>query len=306
MGHDKLKWSPLVIVFAVSTLANVDVPESFDVRGIDRFPRSWIVLFEAAEESRPHEFIVGPVDKMGQEVRFERAIRVEGEKIRVTYQIPPGFQLAEVLEHYEKQMRRTADKVLFRCHGPACGRSSIWANDVFGIRLMTAPNRNQYYLAATFTADEQQSLVAVYLVERGNKRIYVHVEQIVTGARFDFDGNRNFAERLAKRGFVRIDGIVPNGQGALDENQLEQLDVLAESLTSFAGQQVYVVCHLYGSMKVDKLLERSEECAELAAERIAEVSGVTTIPFGTGPMAPTEESTDSRLELVLPSRLRSE
>ena len=290
----------------MSTLANVDVPESFDVRGVDRFPRSWIVLFEAAEESRPHEFIVGPVDKMGQEVRFEHAIRVEGEKIRVTYQIPPGFQLAEVLEHYEKQMRRTADKVLFRCHGPACGRSSIWANDVFGIRLMTAPNRNQYYLAATFTADGQQSLVAVYLVERGNKRIYVHVEQIVTGARFDFDGNRNFAERLAKRGFVRIDGIVPNGQGALDENQLEQLDVLAKSLTSFAGQQVYVVCHLYGSMKVDKLLERSEECAELAAERIAEVSGVTTIPFGTGPMAPTEESTDSRLELVLPSRLRSE
>jgi len=290
----------------VSTLANVDVPESFDVRGVDRFPRSWIVLFEAAEESRPHEFIVGPVDKMGQEVRFEHAIRVEGEKIRVTYQIPPGFQLTEVLEHYEKQMRRTADKVLFRCHGPACGRSSIWANDVFGIRLMTAPNRNQYYLAATFTADEQQSLVAIYLVERGNKRIYVHVEQVVTGAHFDFDGNRNFAERLAKRGFVRIEGIVPNGQGALDENQLEQLDVLAESLASFAGQQVYVVCHLYGSMNVDKLLERSEECAELAAERIAEVSGVTTIPFGTGPMAPTEESTDSRLELVLPSRLRSE
>ena len=290
----------------MSTLANVDVPESFDVREVDRFPRSWIVLFDAAEESRPHEFIVGPVDKMGQEVRFERAIRVEGEKIRVTYQIPPGFQLAEVLEHYEKQMRRTADKVLFRCHGPACGRSSIWANDVFGIRLMTAPNRNQYYLAATFKVDGKQMLVAVYLVERGNKRIYVHVEQIVTGARFDFDGNRNFAERLAKRGFVRIDGIVPNGQGALDENQLEQLDVLAESLTSFAGQQVYEVCHLYGSMKVDKLLERSEECAELAAERIAEVSGVTTIPFGTGPMAPTEESTDSRLELVLPSRLRSE
>ena len=75
----------------MSTLANVDVRESFDVRGIDRFPRSWIVLFEVAEESRPHEFIVGPVDKMGQEVRFEHAIRVDGEKIRVTYQIPPVF-----------------------------------------------------------------------------------------------------------------------------------------------------------------------------------------------------------------------
>ena len=92
----------------------------------------------------------------------------------------------------------------------------------------------------------------------------------------------------------------------MDNSQLEQLDVLAESLTSFVGQQVYVVCQLYGSLKVGELLERSENCAERAAERIGEVSGVITIPFGTGPMAPTQESTQSRLELVLPSRLRSE
>ena len=92
----------------------------------------------------------------------------------------------------------------------------------------------------------------------------------------------------------------------LDKGQLEQLGLLAESLTSFVGQQIYVVCHVYGSLGVDVLLERSKVCAELAAERIAEASGVTTVPFGVGPMVPTRQATQSRIELVVPSRLRSE
>jgi len=301
-----LKWWPIITVFGLFASASEDIPGAFDLNEVDRFPRSWIVKFQSREESRPHEFIVGPVDKMGQEVRFENSIRTDGEKIRMTYQIPPGYKLVEVLHHYEDQISRMADKLLFQCNGPACGRSSIWANDVFGIRLLAAPNRNQHYLAATFTVDGNQSLVAIYLVERGNKRIYVHTEQVLTGTRLEFDGNRDFAERLSKRGFLQIDGIVPNPQGVLDESQLKQLDLLAGSLTSFVGQQIYVVCHLYGSLDVDVLLERSKECAGIVAERIAEVSGVTMLPFGAGPMAPTQQATYARLELVLPSRLRSE
>ena len=301
-----MKLWPIIVSLAVPTWANVDIPESSDVASISRFPRSWIVGFETIEESRSHEFIIGPVDKMGQEVRFEDAVRVEGEKTRVTYQIPPGFRLAEVLDYYEKQMSRIAAKVLFQCRGPACGRASIWANDVFGIRLLAAPNRNQHYLAATVKVDGKQMLVAVYLVERGNKRIYVHVEQVVTNVGVNFDGNRNFAERLAKSGFIRIEEVVPNQLGMLDASQLDKLELLAESLTSFVGQQIYVVCHLHGSSEVDDLLQRSEECAKSVAERITKVSGVATVPFGVGPLSPTREANHSRLELVLPSRLRGE
>ena len=301
-----MKWSPVIIVFGLSVWANEDIPGSFDISGFDRFPRSWIVEFQSMNESQPHEFVVGPVDKMGQEVRFENSIRTEGEKVRITYQIPSGYKLYEVLEHYEKQVSQIADKLLFQCRGPACGRASIWANDIFGIRLLAAPNRNQHYLAASFTVGEKQSLVAVYVVERGNKRIYVHVEQVVTATPVEFDGNRDFAEQLTKRGFIEIDGIVPSARGVLDKGQLEQLGLLAESLTSFVGQQIYVVCHVYGSLGVDVLLERSKVCAELAAERIAEASGVTTVPFGVGPMVPTRQATQSRIELVVPSRLRSE
>ena len=301
-----MKWWPTLIVLGLSASANEDLLGSFDITEVDRFPRSWIVEFQDREDSRPHEFIVGPIDKMGQEVRFEESIRIDGEKIRVTYQVPSGFKLVEVLQHYEKQISRTADKLLFQCGGPACGRASIWANDVFGIRLLAAPNRNQHYLAATFTIGGNQSLVAIYLVERGNKRIYVHTEKVVTKTRLEFDGNRDFAERLSRRGFLQIDGIVPNPQGVFDENQLKKLDMLAGSLTSFVGQQIYVVCHLYGSLNVDVLLERSKACAEIVAERIAEISGVTMLPFGVGPMAPTQQAMYARLELVLPSRLRSE
>ena len=149
-------------------------------------------------------------------------------------------------------------------------------------------------------------MVAIYLVERGNKRIYVHTEKVVTKTRLEYDGNRVFAERLSRRGFLQIDGIVPNPQGVFDENQLKKLDMLAGSLTSFVGQQIYVVCHLYGSLNVDVLLERSKACAEIVAERIAEISGATMLPFGVCPMAPTQQAVYARLELVLPSRLRSE
>ena len=129
---------------------------------------------------------------------------------------------------------------------------------------------------------------------------------MVTATPVEFDGNRDFAEQLTKRGFIEIRGIVPNVRGVLDKGQLEQLGVLAESLTSFVGQQIYVVCHVYGSLGVDVLLERSKVCAQLAAECISEASGGATVPFGVGPMVPTQEATESRIELVVPSRLRSE
>ena len=99
MECGKLKWWPIITVFGLFASASEDIPGAFDLNEVDRFPRSWIVKFQSREESRPHEFIVGPVDKMGQEVRFENSIRTDGEKIRMTYQIPPGYKLVEVLHH---------------------------------------------------------------------------------------------------------------------------------------------------------------------------------------------------------------
>ena len=148
-----------------------DVAGSVDLEGLERFPRAWIVAFERNEEFAPREFVISAVEKIRRELRIEHKLRVEATKLGITYQMPAGTPLAEVIGHYQQAL---GPQALFSCRGRDCGRSNGWANQVFGQAVLYGPEANQFYIAA----DRGAGLVAVYVIERGNKRIYAHVEAL--------------------------------------------------------------------------------------------------------------------------------
>ena len=293
------------LAVAAASAAGQDIAGARDPDGIDRFPRAWIVEYEEVAESLPYRFVTAPVDRIRQDLRIEGA-RVAGPVQRVTYRIPDGEQLDDIEAHYRRILDGGGPGVVFACGGPDCGRSTIWAQDVFGVSFLVAPNRNQRFLAAPMTIDGVAKLVSVYAVQRGNRRLYAHVEVVAPEEEVVFDANRTLAGTLARTGSVVIDGVAPDAVGALNERDIAKIEAVAATLGAFSRETIHVVCHLYGSAPVDELRQSSARCAAAAAEALQRAGGVATQAHGLGPLGPREGLAQSRVELVLPYRLRSE
>lgn len=294
----------LLILAGAAPHAAEDVSGSSDPAGIERFPRSWIVEYNDLP-SGPYEFVTAPVDRIKRVLRVE-AVRVQGPLRRVTYRMSDQTRLDDVIAHYEARVGAASPGIVFSCRGPDCGRSTIWANHVFGVAELAAPNRNQFYLAAPIVVDGETRLVAVYAVQRGNRRVYAHLDVVVADGPVAFGANRSLAETLARDGFAVVDGVVPDAVGALTEAELERLSEVAATLGAFRGETIHVVCHLHGSAPVEELARAAERCAGTAATTVAEEGGVATAPHGLGPIAPGSAGAGSRIEFVLPYRLRSD
>ena len=71
---------------------------------------------------------------------------------------------------------------MFWCQARDCGESSLWANEVFGNAKLVGADGQQEYLLLRLAAPQDNSLVALYGITRGNRRAYLHVEQLDAGA----------------------------------------------------------------------------------------------------------------------------
>ena len=277
----------------------MDLPGARDPDGIPRFPRSWVVFFEEEDGLVPREFIVSAVEKIRRELRVDEKLRVDATALRVTYQVPAGTPREEVTGHYRRAL---GGEELFSCEGFDCGRSNAWASQVYGQALLYGPDRNQFYMAA----DRDGQLVSAYVIERGNRRIYAHIEVLQPDVAVSAKLNAKLTERLAGDGFSVIGGVHPRRDGSIPADGVRVLEDIAGSLRIFERQSLYLVCHLYGPEPGEALLERAGACARAAVAELQRGlppdGGPELIPFGAGPLMPRQGGTASRIELVLPHR----
>ncbi len=71
---------------------------------------------------------------------------------------------------------------LFWCERRDCGSSSLLANAVFGNAKLYGPDEQQAYLLVRLAAPQENSLVAVYSITRGNRRAYLQAEELKADA----------------------------------------------------------------------------------------------------------------------------
>jgi hypothetical protein len=110
---------------------------------------------------------------------------------------------------------------------------------------------------------------------------------------------------MQRNGYAVVSGITPLADGRLSAAAEEELRRLAPELAEFFGTQIYVVCHLYGAGSVAPILAAAERCSARAVQLLATVRGPELVAFAAGPMLP-RSAQSSRIELVLPPRLRDE
>ena len=285
--------------FAAEDIVGASEPVSYP-----RFPRSWIVEARADDEAQPHEFVVSAVEKIRRELKIERKVRANAQLKSATYQVPNGTPLDSVFEHYRGLVAE--DQVLFECAGRDCGRSNQWANQVFGLPILYGPDANQRYLAGRIAED----FVSVYVIQRGNRRIYAHVQLLDVTEVIAVERNAEVLRQLTGRGYAEISGLRPRRDGTLPESAAATLSAVGSQLRVVKDRQIYVVCHLYSASSVPAQLERAQSCADAAAELLREgigaeagsVGKLSLIPFAAGPLLPRGSENVSRIELVLPHR----
>lgn len=160
---------PLVLISSMA-YANEAAPLPSGIT-IDR---SAELVSQSTQTVRDYRFPLGAVVKINREVRIDREQQLSGQLTRTTWEMPKSFDPSQLLQALRDQVVTQRGDILFECDGRDCGTSNIWANDLFNNADLYGRDDFQRYFAAKL--DDQ--FLASYAVRRGNRRVYLHLDQI--------------------------------------------------------------------------------------------------------------------------------
>jgi hypothetical protein len=230
-------------------LAASDVRGSSDDTSIDRYRGSWIVNYRLTPDA-DYRLVLGGIETVNGVERPESSQRLSGQLTRITYQIPQGTRTRELNRFFTDQLKESDAELLFTCNGRACGSSTVWANQVFNESTLLGLVDSQFVITAKLPGQ----YAVVYIVERGNRKVYAHLDLIETDA-------------AARIGADALD----QGFAILAIDQQPDIDVITQINQQIVqeGRQATLVVHHKGNGFEDAL-EKSQRLAEqLSASLLA-------------------------------------
>ena len=259
-------FSLLLIMCSSFVIAEDDIPGASDDSLIERFRGSLIVNYQSALLT-DYSLALGSVEKVNGVERLEREERLTGYLKRISYRVPEGNTTRTVFTDFKEQLDKLNAEVLFSCHGRECGSSNYWANDVFEFSKLYGVERSQYYMAAKLPG----VTAVIYVTERGNRRIYAHIDFIET------DAAARMAATIKAKSFVE-----------LSTNSLPDMDVLDQLVGQLKKNSldIALVVHHQGETlaAADAAgVSKAEELRQLLLVR--EISGVKV--FSVGALVPS-------------------
>ena len=158
-----------------------DVVGSQDLEVLPRFARAEIIEF-SQNSGQERVLPTGPLSRISGKLRIEPQVRAEGQLTALTYALPAGHTALDVFNAARNQVQASGAELLYWCQGRDCGSSSLWANSVFANAQLYGSEDQQAYALLRLAAPQQDSLLVLYAITRGNRRAYLHVEQLNASA----------------------------------------------------------------------------------------------------------------------------
>ncbi|MGM0767519.1 MAG: DUF4892 domain-containing protein [Pseudomonadota bacterium] len=271
------------------------VPESFPNASLEA---------EVPVVSSGHLVLFSPVREVNNQIRSEKMARIPVNGVGQLYQIRRDSSRQDAREHYQRILQGRGAQVLFECSGRACGRSNVWANQIFDQATLYGRDADQDYMVAAVTDGEGNTwLTLVYTVTRGNQRQYVWIEHLDVGEGAAVPGLDSANARI--RGPL----IVPWQGGITYRFDWSASD--RRMLTNWTSEDdVQVVLTGYASLTEGESFDDAMERAGQALESMSQVldkSGVskdlhTLIPVGPAIIIPSPERQGDRIEIVVITR----
>lgn len=153
-----------------------DVAGSQDFANVPRPVDAEIVDFRPVTELE-RIYPLGAIRKISGQLRFEDQVSARGNASSVTYQLPVEHSADEAFSTAREALQKQGAQLLFWCQARDCGESSLWANEVFGNSRLYGADSGQAALLLRLAAPNDDKLVALYSITRGNRRAFLHVEQ---------------------------------------------------------------------------------------------------------------------------------
>ncbi|AKS05481.1 DUF4892 domain-containing protein [Pseudomonas trivialis] len=158
-----------------------DLPGSQDLPAVARQVDSQIVDYRPAEE-KERIYPLGAIRKISGQLRYEGQAIARGQATAITYELPAEHSSSAAFTTTREALQEKGAQLLFWCKARDCGESSLWANEIFGNAKLVGADSQQEYLLLRLAEPQANSLVALYGITRGNRRAYLHVEQLDASA----------------------------------------------------------------------------------------------------------------------------
>jgi hypothetical protein len=140
------------------------------------------VLAQQGPASGERLYPLGPPRRIGGALRMDARLQVRGELASVTWELPADRSAGDTFKATRLALRAKGNQVLFWCEGRECGESNLWANDILANTRLLGSDDQQAFLLMRQAAGDTDTLVAVYCVARGNRRVALHVESLAPDA----------------------------------------------------------------------------------------------------------------------------
>ena len=158
-----------------------DLPGSQDLPMLPRMADAQIVDYRPAVEME-RIYPLGSIRKISGQLRFDGQVTARGQTTSVTYELPPEHSSTDAFTAAREALQKQGAELLFWCQARDCGESSLWANEVFGNAKLYGADDQQAYLLLRLAAPQDNTLVALYSITRGNRKAYLHAEQFDAAA----------------------------------------------------------------------------------------------------------------------------
>ncbi len=179
----------LIIITPVAMATGLDEPPA-------AFPQSSLDSSQAIQSSG-HLVLFSPVREIRGEIRSEVMARLPVTGQGQLFEISRDSSRAAAREHYLRAVQTRGGQLLYECSGMACGRSNVWANQIFQQPgLLGRDNSQDYFVSAVADEEGRRWLTLIYTVTRGNLREYVWVEHLEVDAGAEIPGFQSVAARI--------------------------------------------------------------------------------------------------------------
>ncbi len=231
-------------------------------------------MFSSMLSDVEYKLPLGVIKKINAINVVEREIILRGDVQRSTYefdrQISAKNAWLMTLDALPKNKQ-----ALFSCDALSCGSSNGWANDIFSIKQLYGLDQSQKFRAYALE-DDINSFLAVYFVQRGNKRIYAQVDKIKA-----LDTTQRVApsmsvilKSLSEQGYYTLPvlsakgevgrGLVASGT-VFDEKELQSL---LSALRAKPISKFYLVGHSYSAQTLEENHQTANDYARALLDKI--------------------------------------
>lgn len=265
------------------------------------------VIYQSSGKTDEYLLALSRYKKIAGSWRADRQQRLSGDLTRYTLELPERHSASNGFDFYLDQLQNFNFRELFHCKGRDCGTSNSWANNHFRLQQLYGLDQFQQYGAyEVTTAENKPFYVALYAVQRGNKRVYLQVEILHVDSVIELgiaSSPESIIKSLVASGYyVFPDLVVSNAEGI---NAIEIKPAHLQVLVSILAQQehwrIALVGHDYAAATLaqqqkDSLGYANQLSAALQAKGVASDRIQT---FGVGSLAPAGRGDRSaRIEVV--------